>query len=116
MYGQAPIEDIMRTFTDGCKALFGERLYDVRLFGSYARGDYREDSDIDVMVIVDMDADEAKGYEDGVKTLENGIDADFNYRYLLMPVLRSKALYDKRSTFPGFYNNVLKEGISYYVR
>ena len=33
-------------------ALFGERLVDVRLFGSFARGEANEDSDVDVLVLV----------------------------------------------------------------
>ncbi len=32
---------------------FGERLYSVVLYGSIARGDWREDSDIDILIIVD---------------------------------------------------------------
>jgi len=32
---------------------FGARLRDVCLFGSYARGEATEDSDVDVMVLVD---------------------------------------------------------------
>ena len=35
------------------RSLFGNRLVDVRLFGSFARGDANEDSDIDVLVLVD---------------------------------------------------------------
>jgi predicted nucleotidyltransferase len=36
------------------RALFGDRLHDVRLFGSYARGEATEDSDVDVLVLVDQ--------------------------------------------------------------
>ncbi|MBI2892956.1 MAG: nucleotidyltransferase domain-containing protein [Deltaproteobacteria bacterium] len=32
---------------------FGARLKELALFGSYARGESREDSDIDVLVVVD---------------------------------------------------------------
>ncbi len=32
---------------------FGARVHDVRLFGSYARGDWGPDSDADVLVVVD---------------------------------------------------------------
>jgi uncharacterized protein len=35
------------------RAIFGERLRELRLFGSYARGEAGEDSDIDVLVLVD---------------------------------------------------------------
>jgi uncharacterized protein len=33
--------------------VFGARLRDIRLFGSYARGDAHEDSDVDVLVVID---------------------------------------------------------------
>jgi predicted nucleotidyltransferase len=32
------------------RAIFGDRLREIRLFGSYARGEANEDSDIDVLV------------------------------------------------------------------
>jgi len=35
------------------RGVFGDRLREVRLFGSYARGDADEDSDVDVLVVVD---------------------------------------------------------------
>ena len=35
------------------RAVFGERLAEVRLFGSFARGEANEDSDVDVLVLVD---------------------------------------------------------------
>ena len=35
------------------RAVFADRLRDVRLFGSYARGEASEDSDVDVLVLVD---------------------------------------------------------------
>ena len=43
------LDDLIRE----CQAVFGERLLYVGLQGSYMRGEAREDSDIDVMVILD---------------------------------------------------------------
>lgn len=43
------LDDLIRH----CQAAFGERLLYVGLQGSYLRGEAREDSDIDVMVILD---------------------------------------------------------------
>lgn len=34
-------------------AVFGERLRGVTLFGSYAKGDADEDSDVDVLIVID---------------------------------------------------------------
>ena len=46
----------------GLRDIFGERLDSVILYGSYARGDYDEESDIDVMALVKMDREELTGY------------------------------------------------------
>lgn len=35
------------------RAVFGYRLRDVRLFGSFARGEADEESDVDVLVLID---------------------------------------------------------------
>jgi predicted nucleotidyltransferase len=35
------------------RRIFGERVRELRLFGSYARGEANEDSDVDVLVLVD---------------------------------------------------------------
>jgi uncharacterized protein len=45
--------DTARRFAAQAHAHFGSRLRDIRLFGSAARGDWQEDSDVDVMVLLD---------------------------------------------------------------
>lgn len=47
-----PVATVIRAFRALLEARFGERLVGLRLFGSYARGDADESSDIDVSVIV----------------------------------------------------------------
>ena len=43
----------LRAYEARLRTLFGERLREVRLFGSYARGEAHEDSDVDVLVLID---------------------------------------------------------------
>ncbi len=43
---------LVREVRDGLVGLYGDRLKGVYLFGSYARGDAREGSDIDVAVVL----------------------------------------------------------------
>ena len=38
----------------GLRAIYGERLKGVYLFGSYARGDYHDESDVDVLVVLNQ--------------------------------------------------------------
>ena len=47
------IEKYLDDITAECKAVFGERLIYIGLQGSYLRGEARENSDIDIMVVID---------------------------------------------------------------
>src|SRR3954466_6574374 len=60
----ASLRPALAEYAGSLRALFGDRLRDVRLFGSFARGQAHEDSDVDVLVLVD-----------GLTDLEIGIAA-----------------------------------------
>lgn len=47
----------------GLEAIYGDRLRGVYLFGSAARGDVREDSDIDIAIILDAIVDRFEEHE-----------------------------------------------------
>lgn len=47
------INEYIESIMTKCKAAFGERLMYIGLQGSYLRGEAHEDSDIDIMVIID---------------------------------------------------------------
>jgi uncharacterized protein len=46
------VREVVVAFRDGLRARFGADLLDVRLFGSMARGEAHEDSDVDVFVLL----------------------------------------------------------------
>ncbi len=46
------IIEILKEFKRELNEILGDKLVDVILFGSYARGDYTEESDIDVLIMV----------------------------------------------------------------
>lgn len=47
------VKSLMAKLKKGLAELYGSRLKAVILFGSYARGDYHEGSDLDVMIVLD---------------------------------------------------------------
>ncbi len=49
----ARIRKLMKEFKEGLIRIYGDRLKAVYLYGSYARGDYRDGSDVDVMIVLD---------------------------------------------------------------
>lgn len=55
--GPAPlpptIEEALRAFRASLERMFGERLREMTLFGSVARGEATEESDVDVLVVAD---------------------------------------------------------------
>jgi predicted nucleotidyltransferase len=47
------IKEILREFREELEELYGARLKDIILYGSWARGDATEDSDIDLLIILE---------------------------------------------------------------
>ena len=50
------IHDIMYKFAQQIRSIFGDSLKKVVVYGSYAKGDYQKNSDIDIMILVDAAA------------------------------------------------------------
>lgn len=46
------IKTLLEKLKSGLKQIYGEQFKEAYLFGSYARGDYDQDSDIDVLIIL----------------------------------------------------------------
>ncbi len=47
------LAQVVAQLREGLKKLYGDRFRDLLLYGSYARGDFREDSDIDLLLLLD---------------------------------------------------------------
>jgi len=92
------------------REIFGDKLISVILYGSYARGDYNEYSDIDVMALVDMDKLELGKYRREVSCFSS--DMSLEYDVLLSIKLQDKNTFDKWQYVLPFFMNVKKEGIA----
>jgi len=49
------IEQILKEFREGAEKLYGSRLKNIILYGSFARGHATEDSDIDLAIVLEGD-------------------------------------------------------------
>lgn len=50
----ASVQMILSKYVDELEKIYGTYLKSVILYGSYARGDFSEDSDIDIMILLEM--------------------------------------------------------------
>jgi len=103
---------ILNDFVTECSTVFNEKLYDIRLFGSYARGDYNEESDIDIMVILDVSAFEARGFRKDI--CRTAATLELKHNVTISPIIYGKEEYESRKSF-GFCKNVEVEGVSQFV-
>lgn len=104
---------VMTEITLKMKEIFGEHLRQVILFGSYARGEQQEYSDMDVMVLITLSDDEAKQYNDAIVN----VMCDISLRYGVLPTIIEKNYEHFNHWVPylPFYHNVKTEGIEYYA-
>jgi len=109
---QKKLNTLLSEFVAECRTIFSEKLYDVRLFGSYARGDHNEESDIDVMVILNVSVAEVRSFQHDICRVAAMLE--LKYSVTISPVLYGKEEYDSRKAF-GFCKNVEAEGVSQYA-
>ena len=57
---------IIQEFEQDMKNIFKDDFRSLWLYGSYARGDYDQNSDIDVMILVNTPVDKINSYYDRV--------------------------------------------------
>jgi len=56
----------MQLFSESVRKIMGSNLSKILAYGSYARGDYNENSDIDVMVLTSLPEDKIEPVEDAL--------------------------------------------------
>lgn len=99
----------IQKFTEEIKQLLGNRLKKIILYGSYARGDYNKQSDVDIMILTDLSLKEIEEYRDKISDIAYDIELDTGI--VLSPIVKNIEKYNSRVNFVPFYKNVQKEGV-----
>ena len=104
--------DLVKRYVELLSKIYGEHLKTVILYGSYARGDYTENSDIDIMVLLDLSDMDIKKYRHEL----SGMTYDFNMDYDLdiKPIVKNKEHFNKWVDVYPFYTNIEKEGVKLF--
>lgn len=103
------ISNIIYGFASKVKCLLGSSLSKVIVYGSYARGDYRSNSDIDVMILVTISDEEIKKTASAIYDLAYDIELEKGLH--ISVVIKNEEHFEYwKDTLP-FYRNVRTEGV-----
>ena len=101
------IEPIVREFKSALQTLYGERLHGVVLYGFYARGDYDEESDIDLMVL--LTDEKVSPITEGFRLSELTMNLILEYGKAISPLPVATQKYE--SSLMPVYQNARREGM-----
>ena len=100
--------DAARDFAALLRARFGERVLWVRLYGSQARGDASETSDVDVLAVV-----RELTWSEKIEGIDLGFDVSMARGLHVSPMVMSEADFDRLVALESaFARNVLAEGVA----
>lgn len=97
----------------GLTKMYGGYLKEIILFGSYARDDYDLESDIDIMILVDLDEEKQQKYRDVLA--KKATDLSIKYEILVSVIDINYKHFNQRASYVPFYKKVMKEGIRVYA-
>ena len=101
--------DIILHFSQQVKVIFGNKLDKIILYGSYARGDYNEHSDVDIMILTTLTDEEIEGVQTEIFDL--AFDFQMDYDIDISVIIQNRERFNYWLGVLPFYNNVQKEGI-----
>ena len=109
---ESTINSILEKYTKELINIYGEHIKSVILYGSYARGDNTIDSDIDIMILLDISDLEIKEYRKELSYMT--YDYNMDYDIDIKPIAKNKEHFEKWLEAYPFYANVKREGVELY--
>ncbi len=106
------IEKIKLESVDMVRDILKNDLDEVILYGSCSRGDYTEDSDVDIALITYCDREESEKYRKPLAKLASDLAMKYIaiVNFVCLPV---SEFLEKKSWYP-YFKNIDKEGIRLY--
>lgn len=103
---QSAVKDLMSELRDRLENLYAEQLDRMILFGSQARGDFKSDSDIDVLVVLKGLVDTSEERE---RTLDIVADLSLKHDVVICCIFMDLDTFLTRRN--SFLKNIHREGV-----
>lgn len=102
---------ILQEVNDFAKIEFGDLVSDCYLYGSYARGDYHTESDVDIAIILNMSLNDISLHHRIFGKLNSDLSLKHNVTVSIAAL--SQDIFSKYCDVQPYYTNILKEGVRY---
>ncbi|AYD49157.1 nucleotidyltransferase domain-containing protein [Arachidicoccus soli] len=102
------VAQIAKEYKTNLQQIYGNELAELVLFGSHARGDYHEESDIDFAIV--LHSPDTRASAELIKTspLSSRLSIKYGVAISSLPV----ALHKKQTSMLGVYREIRKDGIT----
>lgn len=106
------IKNIMSEIHEELMKLFGGKIERIILYGSYARGDYNLESDVDIMILLNCDQREIKEKRKNISRIASRIGLKNDIMISLLA--RNCDDFENEMEYQPFYQNIEREGLRIY--
>lgn len=107
MNPETPIRDLLQRVKERLEVLYGDRLAGLYLYGSYARGDAHDESDIDLLAVLQGEID---SWEEGNRLVDTLHDLEIETSTVISVYPVSSERY--ANVDAPLIRNVLREGVA----
>lgn len=109
MCSKKELNNILNKVATAYRLIYGNDLVKVLIYGSYARGDFNADSDIDIVAIVK--GDRKKLQNDLKRVWDISSDLELEYGTIVSPTVIPFDEYEKYKEDLPYYRNIDREGV-----
>ena len=95
------------------RRVLNDHLHSIILYGSYARGDYSDHSDVDIMVLADVSDNERPTFQKSIDKISSAISLENDI--VVSISFKNKKFFDTHTSVLPFYRNIVKEGVEVYA-
>ena len=109
MRSQLEVRTIIVQIRESLARIFPQEQFDVILFGSYARNEADDGSDIDVMFLVNSSRQAIREKQWQIGEVAAKVLMDFGV--VVSPIVENRAYYQENAELLPFFKNIQREGV-----